>query len=143
VEPENRLAVVDVPTVDEVIHKKEYRSGFSSIFIADGDVSPVYYGFMSSSSMREIVNLKASQLRESGITSHILKKSQNFTKEYKPKPGKVGPQVLTMEHLRAGFIVFWACLGISMAVFMAEILWKKLKEVATLVSVVSIVVELV
>jgi hypothetical protein len=143
VEPENKLAVIDVPTIDDEIHKKLYRSGFSSIFIAKQDVSPVYFGYKSESSMRQIINLKASQLHESGISSYILKKSENFKKEFKPKPSKVGPQVLTMQHLSAGFVVFWVCLGISAVVFSAEFLWKKVKDVATFASVVSVVAEFV
>jgi hypothetical protein len=107
--------------------KLYYRSGVSSIFAAEENVAPLYWGFVMNTPLKDIVSLKASQLHESGIISHMFKAA--FMKDFESKPEAIGLQVLTLQHLEAGFVVIFCLLVLSIPVFAVEIapkLWKKL-----------------
>jgi hypothetical protein len=123
VEPENRMAFVLAPFMFRAIYLDNYRGGLSSVFAADEDFSPMYFGYTMHVALRDIIHLKASQLHESGILAH------NFTKEYqvdiKSRPEAIGPQVLTFQHLEAGFFVIVVCLGVSIVAFAVECAPKK------------------
>jgi hypothetical protein len=50
----------------------------------------------------------------------LLSNEKFALEEFKSKPEKIGPQVLTLQHLGAGFIVICVSLGISVIAFAAE-----------------------
>jgi hypothetical protein len=118
-EPENRLAFIVPSVAVDLVLYNSYRSGVSSIFIAEENVSTEYLGFMMHIALRNIIRLKASQYFESGIFSTFFKKA--FYKDrFMSKQDEVGPQVLTLQHLSAGFVVICGLLIVSMVVFAAE-----------------------
>jgi hypothetical protein len=98
-----------------------------SIAAADEAISPVYWGFMTHLSLKNIVTLKASQLNEAGIVAHEWNKV--FKEDIRMKPEKIGPQVLTLRHLEAGFILICSMLVISIIAFVVELSPKMLKGI--------------
>jgi hypothetical protein len=85
VEPENRFALVSTPLVIRFMHKNTYRSGVTSIFVADENVLPLYLGFAMHVSLKDIVSLKASQYHESGILNHLSKILQDMNSKLNQK----------------------------------------------------------
>jgi hypothetical protein len=134
VEPENRFAfIVSSIAIDQVLFKS-YRKGVSSIFVTEENVSNEFLGMMMHIALRDIIRLKASQYIESGILSKYYLKA--FYKEsFMSKQDAIGPQVLTLQHLSAGFVVICGLLILSLAVFVAEFLPKLLKKLKECVEV--------
>jgi hypothetical protein len=111
------------------IYRRTFRSGLSSVTIADEDVSALYMGVVIHESLKEIIRLKMSQLHEAGLFSSFLNKLT--LDKFKTKPATIGPQVLTLTHLKAGFVVIFVLLAVSVVAFAAEcapILMKKVKN---------------
>jgi hypothetical protein len=77
-----------------------------------------YYGFTMHPALKETVDLKASQVFESG---YFQKKIQKMLPEdYRSRPEPIGPQVLTLKQLKDGFVVICALLAVSFVAFLAE-----------------------
>jgi hypothetical protein len=125
-EPENRIGLLYVAMMKKYVHKKKYRSGVSSIFFADENVSPMYFGYYMQPHLNDIITLKAGQLQQSGILTRLL-----HTYEGNSKPEEIGPQVLTLRHLEASFVVIFCLLASSVAVFAVEIAPKLSKKLWT------------
>jgi hypothetical protein len=106
------------------MRKLSYRSGFSSVFESEEEVFPSYVGFMMTNALKDVIHFRASQLHESGIIWHFIKQESDF----KSKPEEIGPQVLKLEHLKAGFVIICGLLGASVFVFAIECLSKLLKK---------------
>jgi hypothetical protein len=127
-EPENQIGLLGSEMIMKVYFKmKNFRSGVSSIYVADENVVPLYWGYIMNTPLKEIITSKASQLYEAGILTRILKSM--FMEDFRVKPEEIGPQVLTMQHLEAGFVVIACLLAFSVAVFTVEvapILWRKM-----------------
>jgi hypothetical protein len=103
------------------------QTGVPSVAVADEAISPVYWGFVTHISLKKIVSFKASQLNEAGIVAHEWNKV--FKEETRMKPEKIGPQVLTLRHLEAGFILICSMLLISIVAFVVELAPKTIKGV--------------
>jgi hypothetical protein len=89
-------------------------------------------------SLRDILALKASQFQESGYYSYKIK--QTFRESFLIKPEEIGPQVLTLNHLQAGFLLIFGLLALSFVAFLAEcstIVLKKLAELFVVCFVVA------
>jgi hypothetical protein len=102
-----------------------YRFGVSSVYVTEENIAPVWKGYVMKTPLKEIITLKASQLHESGILTNLL--STTSLEDFKSKLEKIGPQVLTLQHLSAGFVVIFSLLAFSVAVFAVEVapkLWK-------------------
>jgi hypothetical protein len=126
-DPENRVAFVFSQNLMKLICK--YRSGVMSVFEADEDTLPFYMGYKMHIALKDVITPKISQFIESGIIRHTLRGAS--LESFKTKPKKVGPQILTLAHLKAGFIVISVLLGVSVLIFMVEcgpMLAKKLFE---------------
>jgi hypothetical protein len=127
-EPENRIVYVAPQMIMKMYFKYySFRSGVPSIYVADENVVPSYWGYTMEPHLKEIITLKASQLYESGISANNMK--SRFLEDFRMKPEEIGPQVLTMQHLEAGFVVIACLLAFSVAVFaleVAPILWRKM-----------------
>jgi hypothetical protein len=111
----------------EAMQKMNLKYGVPSVFVADENVAPLWFGFIMQMYLKNIITLRASQLHESGILSHMLK--ARFMKDFEKKPKEIGPQVLTLRHLAAGFVVISCLLAVSVAVFAVEVapkLWRKM-----------------
>jgi hypothetical protein len=129
-EPENRMAIVIIPMVVEAEYLEKYRYGVSSIHETNEIVSPVHMGYSMHIALKDIVCLKASQLMESGIYTRNFKYG-GVLEDFKKKPQAIGPQVLTLRHLEAGFVIIVVSLGLSGIAFLVEcapILIKKLSR---------------
>jgi hypothetical protein len=125
VEPENRIAYIAPPTLLKDAYSRTYRRGLSSIFVADEDVSPAWHGFDMNIVLKDIISLKASQLVESGILPNVL---SEIRRHKLTKPEEIGPQVLTLRHLEAGFVVIFVLLGVSFVAFVVECAMKQVKK---------------
>jgi hypothetical protein len=122
-EPENRFGFLATSVLIKMIYN--YRSGVTSIFVADENIAPLHWGFIMKTPVKETISLKASHLQEAGILTHKLK--SEIMQDFRSKPQEIGPQVLTMRHLEAGFVVILCLLALSVAVEIAPKLWKKLR----------------
>jgi hypothetical protein len=139
VEPENRYAFVASPFKMEMNFKLYYRSGVSSFHEADENILPIYFGFIMHPALKDIIHLKASQLHEAGIISHLFKK--HLLENFKRKLNAIGPQVLTLKHLGAGFVLIVALLVLSFVAFAVECAPKLLKKLFDLLLACLIVVK--
>jgi hypothetical protein len=129
VEPENRIVAVTAPAWFKQVLNHAYKRGTTSITIAETSIGPVYEGISTSQHvMKPELHLLASKLRESGILTHLMKIT-HFIHEMNEKPPEIGPQVLTLGHLRAGFIICIVMWSLSFVAFIFEYsvrIWKKL-----------------
>jgi hypothetical protein len=117
-DPDNRVAFVFSKALMKFIAKERYRSGVMSVYEADEDTLPFYMGYKMHIALKDIVTLKLSQYVENGI---IQKKLKTLAMEnFRAKPEEIGLQVLTFSHLRAGFILIFALLSVSVLVFLVE-----------------------
>jgi hypothetical protein len=124
-EPENRYGFISTPNLMKTLNKDEYRYGVSSIFVADVDITPMWFGYTMKPLVKEIISTKAAHLQEAGILSYKINSA--FMKDFETKPEEIGPQVLSLQHLEAGFVVILCLLGFSVAVFAVEVAPKLLK----------------
>jgi hypothetical protein len=134
VEPENRMALVLNPMFIAMIYKENYRYGVSSLHETSETVSPFRIGYAMHVALKDIVSLKASQLFESGLHEREIK-TKIHLEDFKSKSQAIGPQVLTLSHLGAGFVVILVLLGLSTIAFAFEcspILLKKLKKLISI-----------
>jgi hypothetical protein len=126
-EPENRVACLYTSVLFKAHYKSDYRSGVPSIFFAVEDIAPTWWGFNMTTVLKDILTLKVSQLHEAGIIERDMYFELKSDTELKPE--KIGPQVLTLPHLAAGFVMILFLLLLSIAVFAVEFvpkLWMKL-----------------
>lgn len=71
--------------------------------------------------MFEAMNRKVSQLTESGLAQRIVD-SYRCIKKFTVDSA---PQVLTLEHLSAGFYVWLACIIVGVLSFVLEVCFRK------------------
>jgi hypothetical protein len=117
-DPENRFALVATPEVISIVFRRLYRGGLSSLFVADEELPPMYMGYWMHVSLKDIISLKGSQFVESGY--YYREAKSDYIEDFKTKQEDIGPQVLTLRHLSAGFVVICGCLFLSSIVFVAE-----------------------
>jgi hypothetical protein len=124
-EPENRLAFLDSSMfVNNVF--KDFKIGMPSIFESDEVIAKVLIAASISPPLKDIVSLKTSQLIESGIFKRIF---ERYSKRGFPvKPQAIGPEVLTIQHLSAGFVVICGLLVLCILAFAAEWLTVLMKH---------------
>jgi hypothetical protein len=118
-EPENRLAFVAPSVILKHSLLQHYQSGSPSIFEAVENISPLYLGFSSMAGMKKIVSTTASRLRDSGILSYLVNNIHPKS-DLDSTPQPIGPQVLTMRHLEAGFVICCGLLALSAAALAIE-----------------------
>lgn len=103
----------------------QYRSGFASLEMLEETIATTPAGLMFRvfSPLIEIFNEKSQQLFAGGFITHWYDRMFNpmgFTR----KPEEIGPQVLTMEHLRICFLVCLCPLALSLIAFLLELLFS-------------------
>lgn len=98
-----------------------YRSGISSITLLEENMisTPMSHYFPAYSPLFEIFNEKIHQLLAGGFFFYWDENYYN-SKLYVNKPEEIGPQVLTMEHLKVGFLVCLCPLILSIVIFFGE-----------------------
>ena len=126
-EPQNKAFCIALMPLYAHINNKMYRSGLSSIVMLDETRISFPYGIVFNDLMPFFDTFK-------DLTSHatsgglIQKWFANFFKtKILRKEGKIGPQVLTFEHLEIGFIACAIPLALSVVVFFAELACHRLK----------------
>lgn len=72
--------------------------------------------------MYELMNRKVVQFMESGLAQSLV----NSYRYIKKTADKNEPNVLTLQHLQAGFYVWLACIVVSLIVFMLEMCFSRL-----------------
>jgi hypothetical protein len=98
---------------------RNYRTGLTSLSEAKEDLGLYHIVFDAITEFKKHVYLKAAQLFESGIFWHLYKNAY-FPKDFNSKPQEIGPQVLTLTHLKAGFVIIIALLSLSIVAFIYE-----------------------
>lgn len=74
--------------------------------------------------MYELINRKVVQFMESGLAQSLVD-SYRYIKKH---ADKIEPNVLTLEHLQAGFYVWLACIVVSLIAFIMEICFSRLDK---------------
>lgn len=123
-EPEVKGTMV-VPRQVLAMINNQYRSGFSSLEMLEETVATTPAGLMFRvfSPLVEIFNEKSHQLFAEGFITYWYDNMFN-PKGFTRKPEHIGPQVLTMEHLRVGFLVCLCPLLLSLIAFFVELLFS-------------------
>jgi hypothetical protein len=129
-EPENKVAVFEYMSKFLTIHnnhREYYRSGVSSIKILEERVETYFevFIFMPSNPFFDYFNQIMAELAAGGFLSYWRKLEIN-PKGIERKIDKIGPQVLTMEHLMIGFVVCLVPCAIGATTFVFEITFKRL-----------------
>jgi hypothetical protein len=121
-EPHHHSAMLGFSSIYNMMHGIHYRTGFSSIQIAKENIGNMYFAFTFKprSPIVDLINIKAQQLQESGITTRILKKVLR-TRRFLHHPLPSQPQILTVEHLHAGLLICVGLYALSFTVFLVEI----------------------
>jgi hypothetical protein len=132
-EPENRLAFLADPLVLNNNYIWHLKQGTSSIFKVDENMSPVFHRFVMHIALKDIITKKASQLLESGSLSYSI--TFPLRKSIKFKPEEIGPQILTLKNLEAGFIIILMCLAVSIVAFVAECTPKLMRKLKTQIEI--------
>jgi hypothetical protein len=119
VEPENRYGFIYSPLELKIALNRNYKTGVTSITTANQDLSNYHVAFHSFPELKELVHSKATQLLESGIFWYLYKNAY-FPRDFTSTPEPIGPQVLSVAHLKAGFVIFCVLLGLSVVAFVVE-----------------------
>lgn len=122
VEPENHVALIH----DRNIYSKlKHKVGLTSILPTDIIVSVTYFGLDSDAAAQEMYFLKASHLHEAGLIAQakVINQRKHDHRQYIGAKMKIGPQVLTLTELKAGFVLFCSFLSLSLFAFVLECCW--------------------
>ena len=124
-EPSNRVATDDYRQELNYIEKHAYRSGITSLSALDEDYITYHSGvvFKQFSPYFETFNDVKIWFESNGI----MEKWRQDSKCLSTKPDELGPQVLTMDHLRIGFLACLVPLIFTIPVFIAELVRSKLE----------------
>lgn len=110
--------------IDETMNfiQNSYRSGFSSVQMLKEPIRSVFTGlnFRQFSPFYEILNEKILRLFAGGILQYVWNCRIN-PKGIKQLVEKIGPQVLTMDHIGIGFIFCSVSLSVAIIAFVVEI----------------------
>jgi hypothetical protein len=118
-EPENRIGFVYSPIELKIALNRNYKTGSTSITSTDEQLLDYHIAFHSIPEFKRTVHLKATQLLESGIFWFLYEKG-HYPRDFTSNPEPIGPQVLSMTHLKAGFIIFCVFLSLSIVAFIFE-----------------------
>jgi hypothetical protein len=122
VEPENKLATAT--KLSDMFHIKYrvYRSGEPSMQMIEQQLGSIYQTLMFApgTPFLEVFNDLIHKLTSAGIIEQWVKSYFHPAGKFKVND-KIGPQVLTMDHLEIGFLVCLIPLILSLAAFIAEI----------------------
>lgn len=105
------------------------KDGVLSYKMMSENIATVYEGliFNKSSPYYEDFNEMIGRMMSSGLTDYWY--ANDYSRDYDKSDAKMGPQVLTLEHLKFGFLICIALLAIGLLLFMAERLVGKKQQV--------------
>ena len=122
-EPSNRYAKEDYRNALNLIENQVYRSGITSLSALDQNYKTFHMGvlFDKWSPYFETFNDVKIWFESNGI----MEKWRRDTKLVSKKQDELGPQILTMDHLKIGFLACLVPLLVSIPVFIAELVcWR-------------------
>lgn len=119
-EPSNRAALFTSPTVIEEI-QHYLHSGTTSLGLLDEPYKLVYSGvvFKKSSPLVRVFNEMVSKMESNGMME-LWRRLQSFSTT---KTEDIGPQVLTMDHLKNGFLACCIPMVLAVIAFIGEFAW--------------------
>lgn len=93
--------------------------------LLDENIYSTHYGLLMLQGLAttEFIDTKVKQLIEAGIMDYWISKSYKLTEHNKDS----GPEVLTLEQLEMGFLIWLTMLGITSLCFVVEFLINKIK----------------
>jgi len=121
-EPENKYALCFTRDDFTRMVNEQYKTGRPSIRLMDQTIAVFHAGmkFNKFSPFFEAFNEKIGRMVSSGLIKvNSLVYSNEKIHTYVPE---IGPQVLTLDQLRFGFLIIIACLVLSIVVFILEII---------------------
>ena len=123
-EPANRATTSRSRGAINKIEKVYYHSGTSSLQMLEENYKTLHSGivFKEYSPFFETYNEIKGWLESNGI----MEKFRQNNKILRIEPEELGPQVLTMDHLRLGFLACLIVAAVSVAAFFGELMWPKL-----------------
>ena len=123
-EPSNRAAAVHYQTAIESIQHNLYRSGRTSLKILDEPYKMGYYGapFKKSSPWLKTFNEMLGKMEANGM----MEKWRRFQSLSTTKLENIGPQVLTMDHLKFGFLACFIPLTLGVVALFGEFTWSRI-----------------
>lgn len=125
-DPENKIANTINLRYHIMLHRgqitTDYRSGVSSILVLNEKIETLFHlvMFLPFDPFFEAYNILMGRLANGGFLNYWFDNVIN-PKGVIVKIHKIGPQVLTMEHLMIGFQIFLIAIAISGIAFSAEI----------------------
>ena len=124
-ESSNRAATDDYRQELNFIEKHVYRSGITSLAALDEDYITYHSGipFRNFSPYFETFNDVKIWFESNGI----MEKWRQDSRDSSTKPDELGPQILTMDHLKIGFLACLVPLVFSIAAFIAELVRSKVE----------------
>ena len=124
-ESSNRAATDDYRSELNYIQKHAYRSGITSLLPLDEDYMTYHFGvvFKHFSPYFETSNDVKIWFESNGI----MEKWRRDLRDSSTKPDELGPQILTMDHLKIGFLACLVPLIFIIPVFIAELVRSKVE----------------
>ena len=125
-EPANRGTMLGIRNTNRNIQGHFYRSGETSLVLLEEDFKMIQSGvvFKKFSPFLETYNEMLGWMEAFGFIEFWRQKYVYFSSMSKVED--IGPQVLTMDHLRIGFLACVIPLGLAVLIFIAELLKSKL-----------------
>ena len=124
-EPANKATLVTMKWSIKKIQAKDYRSGETSLALLEEDYMTVPMGmrFTKFSPLFEIYNKMLGLMESNGLMEYWR---QTFKPSSLLKVENIGPEVLTMDHLKVGFLTCLIPLILSIIAFVGEKITSKL-----------------
>lgn len=115
-ETDNRATMINLRSHFGELNNK-YRTGTTSLQLLDKNVFYLFGGlrFKPFNILFKNLNEKTSRLFEAGFSNYWI----TYVKEM--RTDKIGPEVLTMDHIGIGFITCLIPLAIAFVVFLTEL----------------------
>ena len=122
-EPANRATILTFKYTIKFIEAEKFRSGSTSLVLLEENYKMLPSGiiFKTFSPYFEIYNEMLAWLESNGLMEHWRRKFQFYSSSL---PEDIGPQVLTMDHLRVGFLACLIPLFLSVIVFIGELIYQ-------------------
>ena len=118
-ETSNRAAIAARTTFIESIQHNRYRSGTTSMVPLDESYKMVYSGivFKTWSTLLATFNELLAKMESNGM----MESWRRFLSFSKTKTEEIGPQVLTMDHLKVGFLACCIPMALAIIAFIGEV----------------------
>ena len=123
-EPSNQAVTSGDSAVIEYIQHEKYRRGTTSLRYLDEPYKMMYSGiiFKNWSPFVKVFNDMLAKMETNGLMAHW----RRFNVYSKTIIEDIGPQVLTMDHLKIGFLACCISMVLAVIAFIGELAWSRL-----------------